>query len=342
MTIWKRKSLWLSVLALLILGGATAYVVWNELSSQDIVGTLKKANVWWVLAAACCTIIYFIAEAMNIRRCLRLVGYQTSFAQVLKYAFAGFFFSSITPSSTGGQPGQLYFMAKDKIKVSAGAFSLLCALLSFQIISVLWGVIGAIFAPVNLFNVDGKFAYVFPVGFALNIGIIIMLFCVLFSRRMTRLFACIALKLPGKKPTKPGDKYKSLRSFAGYRRAAKLMKLNKIVFIKMLINSIVQITVFFSIPFLCAKALGAADLTWFQGITTQGALFLSVSSLPLPGAAGVTEYGYALFFEDLLPETILGSTLILSRFCNFLLPLVESGVGMTVLQLKSKTRRTIE
>ena len=342
MTIWKKKSLWISVLVLIALGAATAYVIWKELSSQDIVGTLKQANIWWVLAAALCTLIYFVCEAMNIRRCLRLVGYKTSFAQTIKYAFAGFFFSSITPSSTGGQPGQLYFMAKDKIKVSAGAFSLLCALLSFQIISVVWGVIGAIFAPKNLLEVDGKFAYVFPIGFILNLGIIIMLFCVLFSRKMALFFACIALKLPGKKPAKPGDKYKTLRSFAGYRRAAKLMKLNKIVFIKMLLNSIVQITVFFSIPFLCAKALGATDLTWFQGICTQGALFLSVSSLPLPGAAGVTEYGYALFFDGLIPEAILGSTLILSRFCNFLLPLVESGIGMTVLQLKSKTRRTIE
>lgn len=342
MSIWKKKSLWLSALVLIALGGATIYVIWKELSGQDIIGTLKQANLWWVLLAALCTLIYFICEAFNIRRCLRLVGYKPQFAQVLKYAFAGFFFSSITPSSTGGQPGQLYFMAKDKIKVASGAFSLLCALLSFQIISVAWGVIGAVFAPKNLLEVDGRFAYVFPIGFILNLGIIVMLFCVLFSRRMALFFACIALKLPGRKPSKPGDRYKTLRSFAGYRRAAKLMKLNKMVFIKMLLTSVVQITVFFSIPFLSAKALGATDLTWFQGLTTQGALFLSVSSLPLPGAAGVTEYGYALFFEDLIPEAIMGSTLILSRFCNFMLPLIVSGAGMIGLQLKSKTRRTIE
>ena len=67
------------MLVLLALGGITAYVVWNELSSQDIVGTLQKANIWWVLAAALCTLIYFVAEAMNIHRCLRLVGYKTAF-----------------------------------------------------------------------------------------------------------------------------------------------------------------------------------------------------------------------------------------------------------------------
>lgn len=342
MTIWKKKSLWISALFLVVLSGAALCVIQKELKGQDIVGTLKSANIWWVLAAVIFTALYFITDAMNIGRCLRLVGYKMSYGKLLKYSFAGFFFSSITPSSTGGQPGQLYFMAKDKIKVSSGAFSLLCALLSFQIISVFWGIVGAIFAPHGFWEMTGKYAYIFPVGFTLNLGIILMLFCVLFSRKMTAFFARIALKLPGKKPSKSGDKFKTLRSLASYRQASKLMKKNKSVFVKMLINSFVQITIFFSIPFLCAKALGATDMTWFQGICTQGALFLSVSSLPLPGAAGVTEYGYALFFDGLIPTTILGSTLLLSRFCNFILPLVESGLGMLVLQLKPKTRRATE
>jgi len=342
MQIWKKKSLWISILFLLALSTATVYVIWRELNGQDIRGTLKQADIFWVTAALLCTAVYFATDALNLRRCLNLMGYRVTFSRLLKYSFAGFFFSSVTPSSTGGQPGQLYFMAKDGIKVSNGAFSLLCALLSFQIISVIWGIAGAIFAPTGLWDVNGSFSYVFPLGFALNLGIIIMLFCVLFSKRMAAFFACAALKLPGKKPVKPGDRFKTLRSIAGYRHAAKLMKRRKSVFFKMLLTSFVQITVFFSIPFFCAKALGASDLTWFQGLCTQGALFLSVSSLPLPGAAGVTEYGYALFFEDIIPVTILGSTLLLSRFCNFIIPLIESGFGMLILQLNEKRRRTIK
>ena len=339
MSFLKKKSLWFSVIFLIALGGATLYVIHRELDGQDIVGTLKNANIWWVLSAVLFSFLYFVTDAMNIGRCLKLVGYKMSFANLLKYSFAGFFFSSVTPSASGGQPGQLYFIAKDGIKVSSGAFSLLCALLSFQIISVSWGIVGVFFAPHSIFEIDGKYAYVFPIGFAINMAIIVMLFGILFSRKTAAFLAGISMKLPGRKPSKPGDKFKNLRSFANYRQAAKLMKNNKIVFVKMLINSFVQISILFSIPFLCARALGATELTWFQGICTQGALFLSVSSLPLPGAAGVTEYGYALFFDGLIPTTILGSTLLLSRFCNFILPLIESGLGLLFLQLKSNKRR---
>ena len=341
MDLLKKLSLWLSIIVLLILCGATVYVLHRELAGQDIWGTLLNADPFWFALAVLAMILYFITDGMNIARPLRISGHKISFGQMLKYSFAGFFFSSITPSSTGGQPGQLYFMAKDGIKVHSGAFSLLCTLLSFQIISVSWGIVGAFFAPHGLWNLDGKYSYVFPIGFILNLAIIVTLACVLFSRKMACFFAWIYLKLPGKKASKPGDRYASLRSFAGYRRAAKVMRRNKVVFLKMLLNSFVQITLYFSVPFLCARALGADSLDWFSGVCTQGALFLSVSSLPLPGAAGVTEYGYALFFDGLIPSGLLGSALLLSRFCNFVLPLAESGIGMIVLQLKQKSRRAI-
>jgi uncharacterized membrane protein YbhN (UPF0104 family) len=56
--------------------------------------------------------------------------------------------------------------------------------------------------------------------------------------------------------------------------------------------------------------------------------------LPLPGAAGVTEYGYALFYADLIPTALLGSVMLLSRFVSFTLPLIASGLGLIGLSIK--------
>ena len=324
MGLLKKKSLWLGALFLLILGGATVYVIYRELEGQDILGTLKNANIRWVLAAICAMAVYAVCDGINISRCLKLAGYKISFAQMMKYSFAGFFFSSITPSSTGGQPGQLYFMAKDKLKVSHSAFTLLCALLSFQCAAVFLGVVGVICSRGEVFNLQGRFAYVFPIGFALNLAIIAFLVCVL----------GIGLWFIKVRGIKPGERFKFLRSFASYRKAAGLLKKNKLVFVKMLITSLVQLILFHSVTFLCAHAVGCTNLDWFTVLRTQSSLFISVSSLPLPGAAGVTEYGYALFYADLIPTALLGSVMLLSRFCSFTLPLVMSGLGLTALSIK--------
>lgn len=338
MELLKKKSLWLGALFLLILGGATVYVIYKELEGQDIIGTLKNANIWWVLAAILAMAVYAVCDGINISRCLKLDGYKITFAQMMKYSFAGFFFSSITPSSTGGQPGQLYFMAKDKLKVSHSAFTLLCALLSFQCAAVFLGVIGVICSHGEVFKLQGRFAYVFPIGFALNLAIIAFLICVLFTRRLAGFFIGIGLWFIKLRGIKPGERFKFLRSFACYRKAAALLKKNKIVFVKMLITSLIQIILFHSVTFFCAHAVGCTDLDWFTVLRTQSSLFISVSSLPLPGAAGVTEYGYALFYSGLIPTGLMGSVMLLSRFCSFMLPLVGSGLGLVLLSIKPKKK----
>ncbi|WP_029199854.1 lysylphosphatidylglycerol synthase transmembrane domain-containing protein [Oribacterium sp. NK2B42] len=340
MNLLKKKSVWFGALLLLVLGGATLFIIYKELNGNDIAGTLRHADPRWVTAAVAAMILYSIADGLNIRRCLRLTGYEVSIPQMMKYAFAGFFFSSITPSSSGGQPGQLYFMYRDKIKLSHGTFSLLCAFLSYQIMAVVWGIIGLIFTPKGIMSLGGKFSYVFPIGFAINLVTIAILISILFSRRMTIMFAYIALRF-NRKNKNPGSKNEIMRFFARYRKAAGLMNSNKRVFVKILLTSFVQMSLFHSVPYLCARALGCDSFGWFTGVCTQGALFLSVSSLPLPGAAGVTEYGFALFFADLIPKHLMGSTMILSRFCSFLFPLIVSGSQLLLLQLSANTRRPI-
>lgn len=334
MNLLKKKSLWLGAVSLLILGGATVYVIYKELNGQDISGTLKNADPLWVLAGIAAMALYAIADGINLKRCLDLAGYDISFAQMMKYAFAGFFFSSITPSSTGGQPAQIYFMTRDRLKISHSAFTLMCALLSFQCAAVVLGLTGVIFSHGDLFRLQGRFAFVFPVGFAVNVAIIIFLLCVLFTKRMAGFFARLGLALIKIRGMKPGDRFKFLRSFASYRKTAALLKKNKSVFFKMLLTSFIQLILFHSVTFFCSRAVGCTDLDWFTVVRTQSALFISVSSLPLPGAAGVTEYGYALFYSGMISEGLLGSVMLLSRFCAFVLPLIASGTGLAALSIK--------
>ncbi len=338
MNLLKKKSIWIGVLLLLVLGGITIYVIHKEIDSQKIWETIKNADIVWVIVAILAMCIYALADAVNINRCLRLVGYKASFLQLLKYSYAGFFFSSITPSSTGGQPAQLYFMAKDKIKISHSSFTLLTALLSYQCAVVVLGVIGVLFSGGEIFNLEGSFSYVFPIGFALNIAIILLLMGVLFSRKVAHIMAGICVWFVKILRMDKSVKYEIFRSFIAYSKAATLMKNNKTVFLKMLFTSFIQLALFHSVTFFSARAIGITDLSWFSVLFIQSSLFISVSSLPLPGATGVTEYGYALFYANQIPSDLLPGVMILSRFISFVLQLILSGVGLTILYIVTKKR----
>ena len=83
------------VLALLvcfvILKGADMESVWNA---------MKNAKPQWLAAGLILAVVFNIAEAINLRSVLNSFGYQVSFRQGMKYAYTGYFFSSITPSAT--------------------------------------------------------------------------------------------------------------------------------------------------------------------------------------------------------------------------------------------------
>ena len=274
--------------------------------------------------------VYAACDALNIWRCLRLFGDRIRPFQAVRYAFAGFFFSSITPSSTGGQPAQLYYMGRDGIPLSHGTFSLLCALLSYQLVSVVFGVFGAFFSPTGFSSLSGRLSWLFLLGFGINLFLVVFLSSVLFSRRLAAFFAGVCVRLVGRFPRFSSSGGRILRFFASYRRVARLMKQNPDVFCKMLLTTGVQILLYHSIPFLCGRALGCSDLRWFPCICTQALLFVSVSSLPFPGTAGITEYGYTLFYARLIPPGMIGSALLLSRCFSFVFPLVLSGLGLLI------------
>lgn len=107
------------------------------------------------------------------------------------------------------------------------------------------------------------------------------------------------------------------------------------LFIKMPLTSFLQLFLYHSIPFFCAKALGLSA-SWLPCVLTQSFLFVSVSSLPLPGASGVTEAGFAALFGAGFTGQDLASLLILSRTVSFIIPLIVTGILSLLARLPER------
>lgn len=73
------------------------------------------------------------------------LGEKAGFLQCIKYAFVGFFYSGITPSASGGQPMQLYYMNRDGHSFVHSTIALVCAAMAYKLILVLMGIGIALF-----------------------------------------------------------------------------------------------------------------------------------------------------------------------------------------------------
>ena len=111
------------------------------------------------------TLLYFSVEAYNTKKILESFKQNISFLKSLKFTMIGFFFSSITPASSGGQPMQIYYMAKEKINVSHSTMALLINLCGYLISTIFIGILCAIFNPEII---SGKLFYLFIIGTLFN------------------------------------------------------------------------------------------------------------------------------------------------------------------------------
>ena len=115
----------------------TLNLIFKEQELPEIISDLKLADPRWIALGAAAAIFFVAGESSIIHYMLRVLDQKTSFLRCLKYSFIGFFFRYITPSSTGGQPMQMYHMKKDKIKIGYSTLIMLLITIAYKSVLVL-------------------------------------------------------------------------------------------------------------------------------------------------------------------------------------------------------------
>ena len=128
----------------LALLGLTFYILLSDQDPGKLWTALGQAEWSWLAVGAACMMLFFCCEAKNIQTGLGLFGSPAPYASCLLYAITGFFFSSVTPSASGGQPMQLYAMYRDGHAPAPGALALLTDFFSFQVAAVCWASVVAL------------------------------------------------------------------------------------------------------------------------------------------------------------------------------------------------------
>lgn len=106
--------------------------------------------------------------------------------------------------------------------------------------------------------------------------------------------------------------------------------------LKTLITTVVQIIVYYSIPYWVYRSFGFCQYNIFQIITLQAVLYATVSGIPSPGAVGVSEGGFIEIFKNVFPNTMISGAILLNRGISFYAFVLISGIVIIINTLTSK------
>jgi len=313
----------------------TFYIIFKDQSITSILEIIRGVKIEYVLIAICAMMMYFVCESINLGRTLRALGEKSNFFKNIIYVLIGFFFSSVTPAASGGQPMQVYYMHKDNISVANSTLALLMNLMSMQIATISMALISFCFNANGLSPVLIGF---FILGITLNASALSLLIIAIVSKRMTRGLINIFIKILKFFKIKNIDNIqeKIEKELEKYQESAKYIKANKRIILKTVLTTYVQFLLYYSISYFVYRSFGLSSKSIFEIITIQSVLYATVSGIPSPGAVGVTEGGFLEIFKRAYPEKLINSAMLLNRGINFYLFVIISSFIVIVCTMKEK------
>lgn len=331
----KTKKMIRNFIIFILLIILTFYIILKDQNVSEIFDIVLSVKKEFIIIAILCMCFYIACEAINIGRTLKALNEKSTFLKNVKYALIGFFFSSITPAASGGQPMQIYYMHKDKISVANSTLTLLINLSCMQVVTISIALVSLFF---NYQYLNSALRWFFVIGVSLNLSALALLLISIFSKRMTKGMINITIKIMKFFRIKniEDKRIKFENELNKYQGSATYIKNNKSVILKTLATTYIQFIAYYSISYFVYRSFGLSEHNIFEIITMQSILYATVSGIPSPGAVGVSEGGFLAIFRHVYSENMVNSAMLLSRGINFYLFVLISSIVSMISTIREK------
>ena len=335
----KWKKYLLNGLFLIALIGGTFYFLLRDQEFDMLLKYISEANALWLFVGLLLMLVFVSFESIIIHYLMKSLSCAVSFINCLKYSFIGFFVSAITPSATGGQPVQMYYMKSDGISLTVSSLVLMVVTVAYKAVLL---ILAAIMLIVNssfvMAHIDGiEFIMIF--GILVNVIIIGVLLLLIFKQSFAKKIVGNTILWLGRHGIIKNYQTKIkkvLATIAKYDQSAEYLKTHKKIIFNVFVITTIQRIALFAITWAIYKSFGLSGVSAFEIITLQLIISLAVDNLPLPGGLGVSEGIFLLFFEEIFTVRYLTAGLLLSRGFNYYAIIIVGGIVTAVAQLTKK------
>lgn len=327
----KFKRLNIAILAIVFVG-VIAWVIYED-GWDNILRMFGMLQPLWMSCAVLMMVFYWLLESWILHGIVKSFYDKQRFRDSLTTSMIGQLFNCVTPFSSGGQPIQAYHMTRTGVPLGVAGGALMIKFIVYQICLTIYSIVMLLFfwKPLSA-NVSG-FGYLTFVGFAINSAVLLLLGAICFFRgftsRASHGLVHVLARIHLVKDREKTDRYIEEQleefhaSFLAIRRHPGMM-------IRASILSLLQLTVFFLVPYFICLAFGIRGIPIPMALAAQSFVVMISSFVPLPGAAGGAEYSFHTFFSGFFAASEAGINLamLLWRLLTFYLPILVGACFM--------------
>ncbi|MBQ7372294.1 MAG: flippase-like domain-containing protein [Blautia sp.] len=324
----KKKRVLFNGLFFFAIFGLTLWLVFRGEDLSEIQDAIRGADRFWLLMAVGCVVLYIWGESIILWFLMRSCKIHIRQELAFLIAAVGYFFSCVTPSATGGQPMQIYFLKKERIPISVSSVLLLLITIIYKLVLVVLGLGILLFGHSFAADYMEGMLPVFYLGIFLNVITITALGMLVFCPSLVRLGLTKGVAFLEKKHILKHKENRLARldeSMDSYQDTAEFVKNHVKLVIQLFIITVLQRAALFAVPYMIYRSFHLSGTKWTTILLLQATISVSVDMLPLPGGMGASETLFLQSFEPVFGELILPG-MVLSRGLGYYTELLLSAV----------------
>lgn len=316
----KKKVLW--AIFTLCLSILTIFGLFHNsgLSLSELWTNIKNSSPIWLLPAVLCMIGFIFFEGRSLVLILRTLGYPAKKRRGFLYASADIYFSSITPSATGGQPASAYFMYKDGVSAIEVTVSLILNLTMYTLALVTLGLFTLIFFPGIFLEFNTASKVMILIG--IFVMILLTVFFIILLKKQSLVFKLgnIVISILHKLHIKNlAERFKTKLDTAidNYNECVVTLAGKKKLLVKTYLLNLLQRASQILVTMFCYFAMHGNLTDGLRVFAIQTYIVLGSNFIPVPGAVGISEFMMFFGYMMLMNEEAACSLAILSRGISF-------------------------
>ena len=330
----KKKALF-NVSFLLVVFGLTVYGVFHGEDIGAMAEAIRSSQIKWLIPGVCLVVFFIWGESIIIWYMMRSFGIRLKKRICFLFSSVGFFFSCITPSASGGQPMQIYYMKKEKIPIPVSTVILMVVTITYKLVLVVIGLGILIFGRGFLHRYLEGILPVYYLGLTLNVFCVAFMTILVFHPVMAEDMLLKGMDLLERMrlmKRKEARRQKLKDSMEVYRETAAYLKEHKKVLFHVIVLTFLQRIALFSVTWFVYLAFRMHGTSFLNVILLQAVISVAVDMLPLPGGMGISETLFLNIFATVFPGVLLPA-MVLSRGLGYYSQLLISALFTVVAQI---------
>lgn len=336
----ESRKYFFSILLMIVL---TAAALWFTLKDdyQQVIGVLSSISPFNFMCITACSLVYYLFIAASLFVIAKEKYPNFKFRYALSNAYIGGFFSGITPSSSGGQVGQIYIFKKQGVDPSDSAGILWLDFVMYQIVMIFYTAVLLILRFTVFYDQMPALFMMILIGFMMNGLVLAMLFSMAFFplqfEKICKFLISLLYKLHLIK-NKEAMLKKCEDTLEAFTININKNRNNPKLILKLVLVDVLRLTAYYSVPFVIGYLVGT-KMDFLDSLALSSYVSMANAFFPVPGASGGTEMMFFQLYSMILPSTAFVSTiLILWRVVTFHLSLMIGGILFLVEKVKRGIR----